>query len=140
MNKHCFTLVELLATIVIIAMLAGLATVSYTALMCQTADEVFKRYEDTMHAEAVYKLTMHYNKVVFSGNTARLPINGDSSNPNFLEVDLINNPKDASDKCLDSYVDVTRSNVGTVTTFTYKVCLICSDYNSDGSNCKVYDN
>ena len=140
MNKYGFTLVELLATIVIIAMLAGLATISYTALMGQTADEVFKRYEDTMHAEAVYKLTMHYNKVDFTGNTARLPLNGNSSNPNVLQVDPINNPKNKSDKCLGSYVEVTKATVGTVTSFTYKVCLICNDYNSDGTKCKTYEN
>ena len=133
MNKKAFTLVELLATIVIIALLAGIATVSYTALIKQSGDEVFKAYESTMHAEAVYKLTMHYNDVSFTNNKATLSLDD-------LEVDPINNPSNPRDKCLNSYVEVTKSYVGNVLSMHYKVCLICDNYNSDGNNCREYEN
>ena len=133
MNRNGFTLVELLATIVIIALLSGIATVAYTALIGQGADTVFKSYEDTMHAEAAYKLTMHYDEVTFTSGKARLSLDD-------LKVDPINNPKNSNDKCLSSYVDVTKSQVGNVTSIHYTVCLICNDYNADGSNCREYEN
>ena len=133
MNRKAFTLVELLATIVIISLLSGLAAVSYTLIVNQSADKVFTSYEDTMHAEAVYKLTMHYGEVDFTDNVARLSLND-------LQIDPINNPNDSSDMCLNSYVDVTKSYVGNVLSIHYKVCLICGNYNSDGSNCRDYEN
>ena len=133
MNKHGFTLIELLATLVIIGMLAGIATVSYTSLIKQSSDTYFERYEDTMHAEAVYKLTMHYDDVTFIGDKATLTLSD-------LGVDPINNPDDSNDKCLNSYVEVTRTRVNGNLSMTYKVCLICNKYNKNGNNCHEYDN
>ena len=108
MNKKGFTLVELLATIVIIALLAGIATVSYTSIVKQSSDRVFESYESTMHAEAVYKMTMHADDVTFTDGKAT--------------------------------VEVTKSRVNGVLSMHYKVCLICSNYNSDASKCKDYEN
>ena len=53
MNKKGFSLVELLATIVIIALLSGIATISYSSFIKQSEDNTFERYQDTMHSEAV---------------------------------------------------------------------------------------
>lgn len=133
MSKHGFTLVELLATIVIISLLAGIATISYTALVHQSSDKVFESYESTMHAEAVYKLTMHPDDVVFSEGKATLSIED-------LKAEEINNPIDRDDKCPNSYVEVTKSRVNGVLSMHYKVCLICRSYNSDGTKCRDYEN
>lgn len=131
MNKHGFTLVELLATIVIIALLAGIATVSYTAIIHQSTDKSFETYMETMHAEAVYKLTMHPDNVTFENGKATLQLND-------LEIEPINNPVTPSDKCLNSYVEVTKSRVNGVLSMHYKVCLNCP--NSDYSKCKEFEN
>ena len=133
MNRNGFTLVELLATIVIIGLLAGIATVSYTSLIKQSADEVYKNYENTMHAEAVYKLTMHPNDVTFQDGVATLSLED-------LQIEPFNNPDDPGDKCLSSYVKVTKSRVGNVLSMNYKVCLICPSYNNSGNNCREYEN
>lgn len=133
MNKHAFTLIELLASIVILGLLAGIAAVSYTSIMRNSADRVYESYEDTMHAEAVYKLTMHYDKVNFTSNKATLSLRD-------LEVEPINNPDNPGNECLDSYVEVTRANVNGVLSFHYKVCLKCPKHNADGNSCREYDN
>ena len=133
MNNKAFTLVELLATIVIISLLAGIATVSYTAIIHQSSDKVFKSYEETMHAEAVYKMTMHPDKVTFTDGKAILRFDD-------LEIEKFNNPVDPSDACLNSYVEVTKSRVNGVLSMHYKVCLICNAHNSDGSKCRDYEN
>ena len=144
MNNHGFTLVELLATIVIISLIGGIGVVAYTNLIAQSGDNVFKRYEDSMHAEAVYKVKEDYYNLNFDeNNEATLNIYTD------LKMDAINNPKTKSDKCPNSYVKVKRQRTEgeNVLSITYKVCLICNDYrttttNSDGTTteCKIYEN
>ncbi len=133
MNKHGFTLVELLATIVILGLLAGMATISYTAFVKSSAEKVYESYEDTMHAEAVYKLTMHYSDVSFSGNKATLSLQD-------LAIEPFNNPDDKGNTCSSSFVEVTKSTVNGVLSFHYKVCLKCPHHNSDGNNCREYEN
>ena len=133
MNKKAFTLVELLATIVIIGLVAGIGTIAYTTLISQSETKVFESYEDTMHAEAAYKLTMKYTEVNWEGDKATLRLND-------LEIDPINNPNDSNDLCPNSYVEVTKAYVGNVLSLNYKVCLICNSYNSDGSKCRTYEN
>ena len=132
-NKNGFTLVELLAVIVIISLLAGIATVSYASLINQSNNKAFETYEDTMHAEAVYKLTMHFDDVTFTNGKATLYLSD-------LGIDPINNPINPNDKCVNSYVEVTKSHVNSVLSMHYKVCLICNDYNNDGTKCRDYEN
>ena len=131
MNKKGFTLIEILATIVIIAMLAGIATVAYSSLIKQADTTVYETYEDTMYSEAAYKLTMQSENVHFSENKAKLTLND-------LEIEPFKNPEDANDLCPRSFVEVTQSYVGSVLNTEYTVCLVCDSYNTDGSNCKKY--
>ena len=140
-NKQGFTLVELLATIVVLGLIAGIATVAYTGIVNDSATRVFESYEDTMHAEAVYRLTNFYSDVNFVNNKAVLYLDD-------LQIEPINNPKDPTDKCSSSYVEVTRTrnNANKVLSMTYKVCLKCRDYesktkNANGSEspCRIYN-
>ena len=148
MNKKAFTLVELLATIVIIGLIAGIGTVAYTTLISQSETKVYEAYEDTMHAEAVYRLTMKYDTIRWTGNKVSLSLKLGNYIPdgekddyiNVIRIDPINNPNDSKDFCPSSYVEVTKSNVGGVSSYHYKVCLICKDYNSDGNDCEEYEN
>lgn len=133
MNKHGLTLVELLAVIAILGLISGIAVISYRAIVNSSADRVYKSYEDTMHAEAAYMLTNRYNEVTFTNDKARLSLDD-------LKIEPIVNPNTKSDRCTSSYVDVERKRVGNVLSITYTVCLICQDYNSTGTNCRVYEN
>lgn len=134
MNKKAFTLVELLAVVVIIALIGGIGTIAYTNLIKKASDDAFLRYQDTMHAEAIKYLTDSYHEVTFDNNVAKIYLDD-------LEIDPINNPKNKDDKCLnnDSYIEATRSrSTSGVLSVTYKVCLNCP--NSGFNKCKTYEN
>ena len=129
MENKGFTLVELLATIVIISLIGGIASLAYTSIIKSSEDSVFKTYENTMRAEAIELLAMHVELIPTKNNPVTLSLTD-------LKVDPINNPKDKNDLCPTSYVKVTRddydNNNTHVDAFKYKVCLICNDYKSDG--------
>ena len=132
MNKKGYTLVELMATIVIIALVSSIAVVSYNTFIKQTTTRVYETYMDTVHDE----MAMYLSK-----NTVEIPNNGATktfylNNMNFTEI---RNPDNTSDKCKssdqtkDSYIEVTRSDKSVIS-LKYKVCLKCNSYNK----CKEY--
>ena len=135
MNKLGFTLIEVLSAIVIIAIIAGIGTVAYTGIMTEVSNKSFERYRDTMHAEAIYYVTNHSDKINWNGDTARIMLSE-------LKVDPINNPKNSKDFCTGSYVDITRSRTSNVLSITYRVCLVCpnTDFDSSFELCKEYEN
>ncbi len=141
MNKKGFTLVELLAVIAVIALIAGIAVISYSGVVENSRIKAFKAYENTMHAQAIHimleSLTDPAKASYFPsvGQTKRLSLSD-------LEIETFVNPKNKNDLCSTSYVDVTRTVVGNVDSFTYKVCLICpnSDYNASGTDCETFEN
>lgn len=132
MNKRGFTLIEVLATIVIIAIIAGIGTVAYTGIMKEVSDKSFERYRDSMHAEAIYYVTNHYNEINWSGNSARIALSE-------LKMDPINNPKNPNNFCTNSYVDIVRtpSTENSILSIKYTACLKCGD---DFDECKEYEN
>lgn len=131
MNKHGFTLTEVLAAIVIIAIIAGIGTVAYTNIIKNVNNKVFEQYRDSMHAEAIYYVTNYSDKINWIGNNATISLAE-------LKMDKINNPNDASDLCENSYVNVTktRNTTSNVLSITYNVCLKCNDYDE----CMEYKN
>ena len=119
MNKKGFSLVELLAVIVILAIIGGIAAVSYTSLIDRTETKSYKNYEQSMKSSA----TMY---IIDNGYKNRIMLNEliDSN-----KIDKFNNPK-SEDSCLSSYVLVTKNSDDI--DLSYKVCLICPEYTSDG--------
>ena len=130
MNRKGFTLVELLATIVIITIIGGIAIISYTSYIKSSHDRVFTSYQDSMHAEAAYYLSRNSSLIPKNNDTVRLMLEE-------LGMDTFVNPDDNSDICANSYVDVTRSDVNGVISLTYNVCMKCS---SGFDNCREYEN
>lgn len=146
MNKKGFTLVELLAVIVILAVIAGIAVISYNGITNETKKKVFTNYEASM----VNTSKIYY--IDHPGDMLRVPIGSSctTSNPvnkKILLKDLVDgnyldpfdNP-DANDNCMeDSYVLVSGiCNEATgryeSLNYKYKACLICKNnvYKSDG--------
>ncbi len=132
-NKNGFTLVELLAVIVILGLIAGVGVLAYTSIIDSSKIKVYESYEHTMHAETMELLGKHVELLPKKNKTKRFSLTD-------IKIEPINNPRNKSDKCTSSYVDVTRKVVNGVDTFTYKVCLICNDYNKNGSQCKTFEN
>ena len=133
MNNRGFTLVELLATIVIIGLIGGIGAVAYSMIMRNSENRVYEAYESTMHAETL-QLLANNPQLLPHGTTEKL------FTLSQIKIDDINNPRNKNDLCPSSFVGVTRNGSGTMDSFTYRVCLICDDYNSDGSNCKTFEN
>lgn len=141
MNKKGFTLVELLVTFAIIALVGGIAVVTISGVLGHSELKVFKNYENSMHAQAIQIMV---ESLTDPSKASLYPANGGTTRLTLglLEMEPIKNPRNKDDLCSGSYVDVTRTNVGNVDSFTYVVCLICpnSDYNADGSNCETFEN
>lgn len=135
MNNKAFTLVELLATILIISLLSGIGYITYTSVVENSRLSAFHAYEKTMHSETIALLIERVELIPSVNQTKRFSLSD-------IRVEPFINPKNKNDLCLDSYVDVTRTVVGNVDSFTYKVCLICpnSEYNVNGTSCEIYEN
>ena len=137
MKNKGFTLVELLATIVIITLIGGIGAIAYTNIIRQSETRVYEAYESTMHAETLEILAKKPELLPKNNQTKRFSLTD-------IKIDPIKNPRNISDLCTSSYVDVTRHDFnegGTyVNSLTYKVCLICNDYNKNGTECKTYEN
>ena len=114
MNKKGFSLTELLAVITILAIVGGIAVVSYNAIINRTRIKSYKNYESSMKSAS----TMY---IIDNGYQNKITLN-ELINSN--KINEFNNPHNSSDKCLDSYVLVTK-NVNDSSDLTYKVCLIC---------------
>ena len=135
MNNRGLSLVELLAVIAIIGFIGGIGAVAYNMIIRQSETRVYEAYEKTMHAETMQLLV----------NNVQLLPKAEATTPkrftlSDIKIEAIKNPRNEKDLCPRSYVDVTRKMVGSVNSFTYKVCLICDDYNSDGKDCEVFEN
>ena len=130
MSKKGFTLVELLAAMTILALLMGIAAISYTAIVEKSMKSSFKAYESTMKAQAMEVLV---ESVTNNGKNSLIPANHQSITLYLsdLHIDPFVNPKNKSDTCPNSYVKVTREDTVTsneqIDAFDYKVCLICPD-------------
>ena len=131
MNKKGFTMIELLATITLMGIIATMAVVAYTKYVDTTRNTVYKDYEKSLEVAAT-----NY----FLNNTGLLPSVNNSNGTKVLATTLINegylenmkDPKNNSFNCNNnSYVIVTRKdNVGFNMNLEYKVCLVCSKYKS----------
>lgn len=131
MNKKGFTLMELLATITLMGILATLSVVSMDKYINKTKKTIYKDYEKTLkEATTSYLLD----------NTAYLPQIGDTTGitvtgKTLTDLGYIDDIKDPKDKTLtcnnNSYVTVIRKeNVEFNMDLEYKVCLVCSNYKS----------
>lgn len=124
MNRKGYTLIELLAVIVIIGVLSSIAVIAYNSFVDNTRDRVFKTYENTMKASAEMYLIDNPAKVPAVGGQTRIEIED-------LSIDPIENPDDSNDLCLNSYVKITRgADIGLNYNLTYDVCLKCNEYKS----------
>ena len=143
MNNKGFTLVEILAALVVLALVTGIGAIAYTSLVERTKLRSFEAYEKTMYAQS---MQMMIESMSDPTKSDLIPEEGDYTHftLDMLEIDPFNNPRNKSDKCSTSYVDAYREDyvddITHVDAFVYKVCLICpdSDYNVNGIDCSYY--
>lgn len=134
MNKKGLTLVELLAVIVVIAILGGIAVVSVNHVTEKGKQGVYENYENTLKGAAELYLLENTDKIPNEPTGA----NEFTTSPKItydtlttgLFMDKIKDPKGG--KCDSSYVVVKRGkDISNNYNLIYYTCLICK--NSDGT-------
>ena len=123
MKNKAFTVIELL---VIIALLGGIAIVSYNS--------VFQKVEESYYSSLENGLLLSGNDY-FQDHRKELPISGYSvvSVSDLISSNYTEQLKDRSgNNCNSGKVFVYKGNTG----YEYEVCLECGNYKSEGNYCK----
>lgn len=121
MNKKGFSLIELISVIVILAIIMSIGVLSYNSILNNTKNKSYKTYEGTMQGGAMMYII---DNGVPNDNKITLQQLLDDN-----RVDYFNDPNSDS-KCLNSYVEIIKN--GSNSDLSYKVCLICPTYKSNG--------
>ncbi len=142
-NNRGFTLIELLAVIVILGLLIGIAYPAISKYINNTRDTTYSLHEADMKTAASNMMS----QCLQNDTDGCLPKNGGSKTVYLADLidskysEVIRDPgkEDAYCSATDSYVVVTNSN-NNVAELDYQVCLVCSNYKSEGcSGEKVND-
>jgi len=138
MNKKGFTIVELLAVIIIIGVLSTVAVFSYDRVIEKSRKDALKDNENSLRAGAEDLLTHCASTITNPAYCVSVPAFDETVRitiDNLVAGNFLNkivDPSNVSNYC-DGYVDVTNISSGK-TTLEYKVCLKCGHYKS--SDCQ----
>ena len=126
MNKKAFTIIEVIVTLVIIAILSGIGIVAYNYVFSKT-DET---YYHTLENSLLLSGSEYYND-----HRDELPINSYNSVPikSLIDNNYVEPLKDKNGNlCSDGDVYIYSKDTGG---YGYEVCLKCGEYESEGSYC-----
>ena len=132
MNKKGFTMVELLATIVILAILAVLAVVGVSTYLNHTYQVAYQDYEKTLSSASSNFLIE--NSIYTPEVQSSLVLEGDMLVcRDYMKT--FQNPRNKENSC-SAYVIVTRNeDVQFNQDIDFQVCLRCGQYESEA--CKM---
>lgn len=133
-NNKAFTLMELLAVVVVLAIIGGVTAITLTSVINKGKDNVYVDYEATLKTTVE---NYFVNQMFDSGISLSVGSSKTITLEELIQERLITNLKDPNgDYCdsVNSYVKVVReADKGINYNLTYEVCLVCSNYQS--SNC-----
>lgn len=128
-NKKGYTMMELLAVIIILGILMTLAYVGVTKYLKQTKDTVYKDFEKNITAGAENYLVEHSSKIPKVGeklviDVSKLVCEG--------YIESLEDPVKTNKTCnIESYAIITRKdNTEYNMDIEYTACLKCSNYES----------
>ena len=139
-NRKGFTLLELLAVIIILGILMGLAYMGVSRYIRSSNDALYEDYEKNISTGATNYLIDHTGSLPLEGQTIRI-----DASKLICEgyIKSLEDPKVDGATCnLESYAIVTRkedSDNGNMD-IEYKACLKCGDYTSSDCNITSFDN
>ena len=134
-NKNGFTLIEILAVIIIIGIVALIAIPSVTGYLNSAKDTTYETYEKSMIDATKNRII----DCVSESGDCELPEGNQSLKvtlDSLIENGYIDNMKDPES---NGFCDQTLSYVSIrgkeVSDYTYKACLFCGDYSTDDDDC-----
>lgn len=129
MKNKGFTIVELLAVIVILGIVSVIVVYTARHVIGSGKNGVYQNHENTLKGAAQNYLIKNSNLLPNVGSSITITYN-DLKDNNFLSE--LKDPNGGI--CSSSQVTISReADNGLNYTLNYKVCLICSQYKSD--NC-----
>ena len=138
-NKKGFTLIEILAVIIIIGIVALIAIPSITGYLNSSKETTFETYEKSMEDAAKNRIV----NCLSSNGDCELPEGNQvlkTTLETLIEEGYIDNMKDTDSEnfcdAVFSYVAVKGEDVSD---YTYKACLYCGDYATDDDVCNRAD-
>lgn len=143
MNKKAFTMIELLAVVLILGVVLAIAVTSYNGYLNTSRDKSFKLAINSLRdivEEAYIDCSSNNPNNDFCLNHKRPTTNSDKIylyeliNSGYSEK--VKNPYDTNSECdSNSYIEVSPVSFNNgVSEYSYNVCLICGDKYSDGCN------
>ncbi|MBR3660847.1 MAG: prepilin-type N-terminal cleavage/methylation domain-containing protein [Bacilli bacterium] len=125
MNKDGFTLVELLAVFVILAIILGLSVVGVNSVIKNSKDGVYKSNINTLKSAAQNYVIDNIDLI----NSALIRDDNYSIDfenlKSYINLSSLNAPNGGT--CDSSYVIVSKDIVTNKYNYKYQVCLICKD-------------
>lgn len=136
MKKNAFTLTELLATITILGILLIIAVPSYNKYIESSRNRLYESYMEQLKDAA----STYVSKCTLKNSCSVPPYIYMRTLIDDGYISNIQDPKDKSKSCSspntanDSYVKVTSEIKDGITSYSYEVCLKCSDSVISGIN------
>lgn len=129
MNKKAFTLIELLAVIIVLGLILAIAIPSVFKAISQSKLDVYKTKE--------HQLKKAGEDYVLYNNTTLPTTLGSSININLIDLvsgKFVNPIKDLDDDSnCTGYVNITKTNTEN---YTYVPCIVCTNYSTTHASCE----
>ena len=134
-NRKGFTLIEIIAVVIIIGIIALIVVPSVSSYIFNTRNSTYKAHEKTME-EAAKSLTI---ETINGKDNFLLPREGDHAEvflSELVDKEYLDKLKDPStgEECNEAMSYVIIKNVGS-SSYDYKSCLYCGSYITEGDEC-----
>lgn len=130
MNRKAFTLIELLATIAILAIISVLFIPSAVNVISNSKEKVYKAKEDIL-INAAKDYTLYNRDYQFPTGTSATYITINTLVANTFMSKILDS--DTSQEC-NGFVKIT---VNSTSGYNYEPCLLCANYTTSSSFCNT---